>query len=52
MVSQENVGPRNEVQHCIQYYRQGRFGDANQALGQLLEQYPNDPYIFNIHAAT
>lgn len=52
MLSKENIAPRDAVQNCIQYYRQGRFEDANRALGQLLERYPNDPYIFNIHAAT
>ncbi len=52
MLSKANVAPRDAVQNCIQYYRRGRFADALRVLGQLLEHYPNDPYIFNIHAAT
>jgi tetratricopeptide (TPR) repeat protein len=52
MLSNANVAPRDAVQTCIEYYRLGRFFEAKRAIGPLLEQYPNDPYIFNIHAAT
>lgn len=51
MPSQNSIAPRAAVQASIQYYRQGRFDEARNALQPLLARYPDDAYLFNIQSA-